>query len=309
MPLVETIREYYKDPKNCRKFEEWKIEYLKQNPDAERGFLFGLCSNPLYYIYMDKLTEYLNFAKSIAEKSGEIMLKYFNKQAEHTYKGDKSIVTIADTEINSYVIEQVKKNYPTHAVMGEEESYGKSDHVWVCDPVDGTAQFSRGVPVSVFSLALVIDGVSTVAVIYDPFLKNMYHSIKGQGAYKNNDKLQVSDVKLDDKQAVVNLSIGTPRVKLDLNILDKIRNEKRVYCTSLGSIARAGMLVAEGHYVATIYPHDLGADGVAGIKLIVEEAGGFVSNCKGENERMDGRLTGAVVSNKVAFDEIISILK
>ena len=105
---------------------------------------------------METLEEYLDFAKDIAKHAGEVMMKYFKQNNGASYKGDKTIVTLADTEINSYLIKQVKENYPSHCVDGEEEQFGKSDYVWVCDPVDGTAMYARHIPVAVFSLALVI---------------------------------------------------------------------------------------------------------------------------------------------------------
>ncbi len=71
----------------------------------------------------DERKEYLEFAKQIAYKAGEIMLKYFNQKDISSYKGDKTIVTLADKEINLYLIEQVKKKYPSHSVDGEEEQF------------------------------------------------------------------------------------------------------------------------------------------------------------------------------------------
>ena len=65
---------------------------------------------------MSTYSEYLNFAKDIAKYAGEIMLKYFSKDNGEKYKGDKTIVTLADTEINSYLINRVKEKYPSHAV-------------------------------------------------------------------------------------------------------------------------------------------------------------------------------------------------
>lgn len=123
--------------------------------------------------------EYLEFAKDIAIYAGKIMNKYFNKNNDVNYKENKTIVTKADTEINNYLIEQVKEKYPTHCVDGEEEQFGNSDYVWVCDPVDGTAMYARSIPVATFSLALVVDGNPEVAVVYDPFIGNLYTSIKG----------------------------------------------------------------------------------------------------------------------------------
>ena len=134
------------------------------------------------------MEEYLEFAKDIAYNAGKIIMKYFNSSNGASYKGDKTIVTLADKEINSYLISRVKEKFPEHSVDGEEEQFGKSDYVWVCDPVDGTAMYARHIPVAVFSLALVINGKSAVGVVYDPFTDSLYTAIKGQGAYKNGEK-------------------------------------------------------------------------------------------------------------------------
>lgn len=92
------------------------------------------------------MEEYLAFAKEIAKEAGKIMLHYFHGNNGASYKGDRSIVTLADKEINTYLIERVKETFPTHCVDGEEEQFGKSQYVWVCDPVDGTAMYNRQNP-------------------------------------------------------------------------------------------------------------------------------------------------------------------
>ena len=148
------------------------------------------------------MEEYLEFAKDIAYQAGKIMIKYFNQNNRASYKGDKTIVTIADKEINSYLIARVKERYPTHAIDGEEEQEGKSNFVWVCDPIDGTAMYARHIPVAVFSLALVIDGIPNIGVVYDPFTDNLYSAIKGKGAYKNNEKIYVNNYELNDIRTV-----------------------------------------------------------------------------------------------------------
>ena len=151
---------------------------------------------------MENYEQYLEFAKDIAREAGNIMKKYFERKDISSYKGDKTIVTFADKEINSYLIDRVKTQFPTHCVDGEEEQFGESKYVWVCDPVDGTAMYARSIPVAVFSLALVIDGVSMVGVIYDPFTDNMYTAIKGKGAYQNGERISVKDYSLEDMKSV-----------------------------------------------------------------------------------------------------------
>lgn len=186
--------------------------------------------------------EYLEFAKDIAKEAGKIMLKYFNMDNGASYKGDKTIVTLADTEINSYLIKKVKEKYPNHSVDGEEEQFGKSDYVWVCDPVDGTAMYARHIPVAVFSLALVIKGESKIGVIYDPFTNNLYTAIKGKGAYKNSEKITVNDYELNDMKTVCHYDLWP---EADYNISTVIQElGKKTYFIGLGSIIRACMCVA-----------------------------------------------------------------
>ena len=77
------------------------------------------------------MTEYLDFAKEIALYAGKVMMEYYNKKIDLNYKNDKTVVTLVDKKINSYLIEKVKEKYPTHAVNGEEENYNQdSPYVW-----------------------------------------------------------------------------------------------------------------------------------------------------------------------------------
>ena len=220
----------------------------------------------------NKLEEYLEFAKNIAKYAGKIMLKYFNQNNGANYKGDKTIVTLADKEINSYLIEQVKLKYPSHSVDGEEEQFGKSDYVWVCDPVDGTAMYARHIPVAVFSLALVIDGIPNVGVVYDPFTDSLYSAIKGKGAYKNNEKIFVNNYELDDMKTVCHYDLWP---NADYNISKAVQElEHKAYFIGLGSIIRACMCVASGDFTLAIFPGTKHKNcDIAAVKVIVEEAG------------------------------------
>ena len=220
----------------------------------------------------DNLENYLEFAKNIAKYAGKIMLKYFNQNNGANYKRDKTIVTLADKEINSYLIEQVKLKYPSHSVDGEEEQFGKSNYVWVCDPVDGTAMYARHIPVAVFSLALVIDGIPNIGVVYDPFTDSLYSAIKGKGAYKNNEKIFVNNYELDDMKTVCHYDLWP---NADYNISKAVQElEHKTYFIGLGSIIRACMCVASGDFTLAIFPGTKHKNcDIAAVKVIVEEAG------------------------------------
>ena len=144
---------------------------------------------------MEEYKEYLDFAKRLALSAGKIMGEYFyGKENKVSFKEDRTPVTKADRIINDYVISEVNKQYPTHSIDGEESKDIKnSKYVWVLDPIDGTSMFTRHIPVSVFSLALVVDGDVKVGVVYDPFLDEMYTAIKGCGANLNNKPIHVND--------------------------------------------------------------------------------------------------------------------
>ena len=254
------------------------------------------------------MEEYLEFAKNIAYQAGKIMLKYFNQDNGASYKGDKTIVTIADTEINSYLIEKVKEHYPEHSVDGEEEQFGKSNFVWVCDPVDGTAMYARHIPVAVFSLALVIDGVPNVGVVYDPFTDSLYTAIKGKGAYKNGEKISVNNYTLDDIRTFGHCDMWLNGNYNVCKVFEELR--KRTSLNDIGSITRAGCCVASGDYSLTIFTgiEHKHCD-IAAVKVIVEEAGGKVTDLFGNEQRYDRSIKGALISNGIVHDEVVDVIK
>lgn len=251
---------------------------------------------------------YLKFALEIAEKAKEIMLGYYGYNIDSEYKADQTIVTKADNEINHYLIERVKEEFPTHSVDGEEEKMGKSNYVWVCDPVDGTAMYARHIPVAVFSLALVVDGKPIVGVICDPFNNRTYYAIKNKGAYVNGNRIHVNDVTLEDKRCIGHYDMWK-LAKYD--IYDCMRElSKKTYYTSIGSVARACTCVASGEYSVVIFPGSKGKHcDVAAAKVIVEEAGGKFTDLFGEDQRYDDDINGVVATNGIVHDEVIKVLK
>lgn len=257
----------------------------------------------------DMYKKYLDFAVSIAKHAGEVMKKYFDsKSFGESYKFDDTIVTKADNEINDFLVEMVKKNYPNHSVDGEENGFGETNFVWVCDPVDGTAMYARHLPVSVFSLALVIDGVSTIGVIYDPFTDSLYTAIKGENAYLNGKEIHVSNIMLEDKRSVSHYDMWPSS---EYNLYDAIKElGKKTYFVGIGSIIRAGSLVAEGNFTLAIFPRTTHKNcDIAALKVIVEAAGGKVTDLFGNEQRYDKSINGAVISNGIIHDEVINVLK
>lgn len=252
--------------------------------------------------------EYLNFAKDIARKAKEIMLKYFNEEKEISYKEDNTVVTKVDKEINDYLINKVKEKYPNHSVDGEEKKFGDSEYKWICDPIDGTAMYARGIPVSVFSLALVINGKPELGIVYDPFTDSTYTAVKGKGAYKNNQKIHVNNSDLNDNKCFCNFDVW-PSAEYD--IFDVVKElGKKAWFVDLGSVIRASMCVANGEFCFTIFPGTIGKYcDIAAVKIIVEEAGGKVTDLFGAEQLYDQNINGSIISNGVTHNEIVSTVK
>ncbi len=256
------------------------------------------------------MDEYLAFAKDLAYEAGGIMKKYFGKNPAASFKEDETIVTVADKEINSLVIAKVKAAFPGHAVDGEEESHGeKTDYVWVCDPIDGTNPFAMQLPVSVFSLALVVDGESVVGVVYDPYCDKLYTAVKGHGAFVNGEPLQVSADGFS-KRVRMNVDWWSDAEYDTLAAMHQLSRDKGVYLLYPGSTTHAAVLVAEGAFVASVFPGTKGKNvDIAAAKVIVEEAGGKVTDIFGEEQRYDGDIRGAIVSNGIVHDDIVRYMK
>jgi myo-inositol-1(or 4)-monophosphatase len=255
------------------------------------------------------MNEYLEFAKELAREAGDIMLKYFTPDVQQHYKADKTLVTIADEEINQMVIKRVEEAYPEHTVLGEEASNDKlNEFAWVCDPIDGTNPFAKGLPVSTFSLALTKNGQPVVGVIMDPFTNGLYSPFQGGGAHLNDQMIKVSDKELG-YHSVIHVD-WWPSAEIDTwGAMHRLAKETSVYTLSIGSVVRASSLVASGKFDAAVFPGTKGKFmDIAAAKVIVEEAGGKVTDLFGNEQRYDRDIKGAVVSNGVCHQQILDAL-
>jgi fructose-1,6-bisphosphatase/inositol monophosphatase family enzyme len=251
--------------------------------------------------------EYLEFAKTLAREAGEIMRSHF-LVTETEWKDDKTPLTIADTTINSLVIQKVQQAYPTHSVLGEEESLlQEGKYTWVCDPVDGTLQYAHGVPVSSFSIALCENGEPMVGVVYDPFMDRLFYAAKSSGAYCNDKKLTVNNGGMEN--AVINLE-DVPSEKNIMKIprLRDLLHEEGAKVVSLGSAILPAVLIASGQYSAVIFNFSKPEDGVA-VKIIVEEAFGKVTDLFGNNQRYDQKTEGFIASNGTIHETLLKLVQ
>ena len=247
----------------------------------------------------------LEVAKGLAKEAGEIMLKYFEGDLGTKFKENNTPVTKADLEINELVIEELNKAFPEDGIVAEERStaeYGMGRR-WVCDPIDGTVAFVWGLATSMFSLALVVDGEPHVAVAYDPYLQRLYTSIKNQGSFVNEKKLEVSE-----RTEIVRSHIAVT------SSAKKIREAKFVqrlidadaYMPVFSGCVHKSCQVARGQFDGYIEIAVSGYD-TAAVTLLVEEAGGKVTGIDGEPLDFSKPFKGAIISNGHLHDKLVEI--
>lgn len=168
--------------------------------------------------------------------------------------------------------------------------------------------YARRIPVAVFSLALVVDGESKVGVVYDVFTDTLYWATKGEGAYKNGERISVNNYNLDDMRSISNFDMWPEAEYKIYDIIKELGN--KTYFISLGSVIRGAMCVASGDFTLAIFPGIKRKNcDIAAVKVIIEEAGGKVTNLFGEDQRYDKDINGAIISNGIVHEEVINTIK
>ena len=250
--------------------------------------------------------KFKTFASQFALEAGQIIKKNFRLGMKKEWKKDNTPVTATDLIINSMLINEVAKEFPEHSVLAEEQSNIKdmSEYVWVCDPVDGTVPFSHGMPLSTFSLALVKNGEVILGVINDPFSERLFVAERGKGTLLNDKAIQVST--LSSLENAIGDCEMSKRAKYNTTKLTDYLVMSDVKLMKLKSIIYPSALVAAGELDFTIFPHASPWD-AASVKIIVEEAGGKVTDIFGNEQRYDKDVNGFVASNGFLHNELIDL--
>ncbi len=249
------------------------------------------------------------FAIAVAKNAGKVIQRDFKMGMKSWYKKDKTVVTNTDIKINRMVTRLVKRTFKGHSILAEEGSDpALGNKVWVCDPLDGTLMFLHGVPTCVFSLAFLEEGKPMVGVIFDPFTNRLFWAEKGKGAYLNGKRINVS-TKSDIKYSLMAMTCWKERGAF-ANISDLYRKliNENVNVIDMFSIAYTGVLVAAGQFEASVHPATASHDSAA-LKIIVEEAGGKVTDMFGEDQRYDKKIKGCIISNGLVHEELAKIVR
>jgi myo-inositol-1(or 4)-monophosphatase len=219
------------------------------------------------------------------EAGAKVMSEYFQGSFKISNKeGINNLVTEADHGSEKAIFEVIKKDFPDHYILSEEAGAiaMDSEYKWIIDPIDGTVNFAHGIPICCVSIALEYLGEMIMGAVYNPFNHEFYFAQKGFGASLNQKAIRVSEETTVIKSCLVT---GFPYTYLDLpnGPLDVFARmiRKGVPVRRLGSAAMDLCWVAAGRFDG-FYEHKLQAWDSAAGSLIVEEAGGRVTDFKGQ---------------------------
>ncbi|KAK8817318.1 inositol monophosphatase [Blastocystis sp. ATCC 50177/Nand II] len=266
----------------------------------------------------DFLKQLCEDIQSIARQCGKNMTDHYGHvRVEKTKVNFQDLVTKVDTTNQNMILEYMKEKYPEHVLLGEEDvEWGKDreavanvidkEWVWIVDPLDGTTNYVYALPLSVVSICVAHKGIPTVGVIFDPYRNEMFTTIKGHGAFMNNEPIHVrSDPTLHESLLGYATNYVEPVRKAMMRGVGAVGE----YALNIRNIGAAALNLAwvaagrlTGYWELGLHPWDVSAG-----CLLVQEAGGRAGSTRGEE--YDLYVLDTLATNGHIHDEMLRILK
>ncbi|MDE1460517.1 inositol monophosphatase family protein [Spartinivicinus poritis] len=225
-------------------------------------------------------------------------------------KGDRDFVTEVDQAAEKVILRTLKKAYPNHGFYGEETGHHPGhgegqDYLWIIDPLDGTTNFIHGIPHFAVSIACQYKGRIEHAIVLDPIRKEEFAASRGRGAQLNGKRIRVSKSKPLNESL---LATGFPFRPDQMDKIDDYLGIFKSLVEQTAGIRRAGSAALDLAYIAAgrydaYWEFGLNQWDIAAGVLLIQEAGGLVSDFKGGHEFMDN---GQVVAgNPKCFKSVL----
>lgn len=230
----------------------------------------------------------LNIAVRAARRAGEVIVRALNQQGTSLQvesKGRNDFVTGVDRQAEVAIIDILRKAYPNHAILAEESgSHQGVDYQWIIDPLDGTTNFIHGHPHFCVSIALKYKDRLEQAVVYDPLRQELFTASRGRGALLNDRRVRVSNL-----HSLNGALLGTGFPFRVPHHIARYVETFRTLLPLVADIRRAGSAALDLAYVACgrldgFWEMELNAWDIAAGVLLVQEAGGLVTDFKGEQD-------------------------
>lgn len=251
-------------------------------------------------------SEFLTVAIEAAKNAEDIIMKYHSEDLSWDRKSDHSPVSIADTEAEKIIIKTIKSSFPSHNFIGEES--GKTDasggYQWIIDPIDGTKNYIRKIPLFATQIALMKDGEVILGVSNAPALKEMICAEKGKGAFLNENEIFVSKInKLSDSYLCFG-GIKYFKRHYYIDALLKLSETTNGY-RGIGDFW-CYHLVAQGK-VDIMVDAEIKIWDFAAAKVIIEEAGGRVTDICGGPITIS--TSSVIATNGILHNAVVEAFK
>ncbi len=257
------------------------------------------------------MSSFSKVAEEAAHLAGKIILQYFGSNHKTWTKDTQSnLVTEVDLKAEKAIVSHIQQNFPGHSFLAEESWRDSlnSEHLWIIDPLDGTNNFANRIPHFCVSIAYAQKGEVLLGVIYNPVSLDLYVAEKGKGAFCNGEKIQVSPAK-NLSESVIGTGFYYERgvvLENTLTALLKLFQNGIQGMRRFGSAALDLCFVAQGSFGAffeyKLMPWDFSAGA-----LIVEEAGGKVSDCLGRPLSLE-KEAGVVAASPFLYAELMKTI-
>lgn len=228
-----------------------------------------------------ELEDFLDVATEAALSAGAILQSFWGNLKSVQEKGRPGdLVTEADAAAEAAVITILKRHFPDHQILAEESGHQgskSSRFLWAIDPLDGTTNYAHQYPFSATSIALLIDGVPQVGVIFDPFHQELFRAASGLGATRNRQPINVSQTSTLSQSLLVTGFAYDRRETVDNNYAEFCHFTHLTQGVRRGGAASLDLAYIacgrlDGYWERGLSPWDI----AAGI-VLVQEAGGKVS--------------------------------
>jgi histidinol-phosphatase len=224
----------------------------------------------------------VEFAKLLVQEAGALALDYQRRGITAETKSDESPVTAADRACEKLIIDKIDREFPEDGVLGEEggSREARNGRRWIIDPIDGTRDFVRGIPLWAVLIGLEQDGEIVAGAAHSPRQGLLLWAAKGGGAWANGERIKVSR-KSEPSDAVLAFN-GLNKAGVSRFGSRLLPWAQRFWAVrSLGGAVDA-MLVAQGQADVWMDPNAAAWD-LAPFKIVIEEAGGRFASFEGEN--------------------------
>lgn len=258
-------------------------------------------------------SQYLETAITAARAGAKVLTHYLGKAEVNFKEGStQNLVTQADVEAEAAIVDVIRRQFPSHAILGEEGGGDvdvdfHAEHLWIIDPLDGTTNYVHRIPQFCTAVAYASRGVVQAGVVLDPCRQELFHAVRGAGAFLNDQPISVSQNGAFT-EAVIATGFYYDRGEMMRQTLASI---EKLFENNVRGVRRLGAAALDLCWVACgrwegFFEYQLSPWDYAASSIIVEEAGGRCADRLGNPLKIESG--NVIATNASLFDDIRSVV-